>query len=1047
MLKIFIRRRISFVKEFMERPKQTIKRDKLTEFEKEAQKIWEATKVFESDPKPGQKKFMITFPYPYMNGKLHLGHAFSFSKSEFTARFKRLTGHNVLMPFGFHCTGMPICAAALKLNEELTEESKQKETPTKNNLTKMDVPESEVKEFIDPVKWVKYFPNFAKEDLISFGSAIDFRRSFVTTDINPYYDSFIEWQFTVLKEKGLVVFGKRPSIFSPKDGQMCADHDRATGEGVGPQEYTLIKMQIVDLVTPSLKKLEGKKVFLVAATLRPETMIGQTNCFVLPGANYGIFEMKNDEYFVCSDRSALNMAYQGLTKVEEKVEKVGEINGDELMGAKLKAPVTSYEFVYALPMLAISMTKGTGIVTSVPSDSPDDFATLRDLKNKPAFREKYNIKEEMVAPYEIFQIISIPGYDGPVAPLVCDKFKVTSQNDKEALAKAKEEAYNKGFYEGIMTVGACKGKKAAEAKIILREEMIAKGEATNYHEPEGIVMSRSGNECVVAFCDQWYLKYGDELWKSHLKEHVADPSKFTTYSEVARKGYLDTIDWIKEWGCSRSFGLGTRLPWDKQYLVESLSDSTIYMAYYTIAHKLHSDLYGKDMGAGNIPIEKITKGFWDYVFLGKGNAEEIGVEKSLLDEMRAEFLYWYPMDLRCSGKDLIKNHLTMALFNHQAIWSESPELWPRGYFCNGHILVDSKKMSKSEGNFFTVKQVLEFYGADATRVALADAGDSLEDANFVTKSADTAVLKLYTLYEWIHEAISKKAEWRKPKEGENAQTDFYDKVFQNEIALVLEDCKEAYEAMKFRDVLKRGFYDLTKIKEDYKHHVGSAGMREDLVQAYLTAQMFVLYPIAPHFCEMIYKNEIFPVLAEGSPKYLFEATYPPSQAIEIKYLKMQAFTVDVQENLRTTVEKLKKGKKGKNPAPVSYSVVTFIIAKKYAPWQETVLKILSANYSNGEVKPSWKDELKASVSGPDFKKSMQFGSFIIGDVKKRGEEALALEPHFDEQSLINIVAESVKSITGASEIKIIEKSEAEGIEKLASTAAGALPGKPAIMLE
>jgi hypothetical protein len=44
--------------------------------------------------------------------------------------------------------------------------------------------------------------------------------------------------------------------------------------------------------------------------------------------------------------------------------------------------------------------------------------------------------------------------------------------------------------------------------------------------------------------------------------------------------------WLQQWACSRSFGLGTRLPWDEQYLIESLSDSTIYMAYYTIAHYL-----------------------------------------------------------------------------------------------------------------------------------------------------------------------------------------------------------------------------------------------------------------------------------------------------------------------------------------------------------------------------------------------------------------------------------------------------------------------------
>lgn len=36
-------------------------------------------------------------------------------------------------------------------------------------------------------------------------------------------------------------------MFSPLDGQPCADHDRASGEGVGPQEYTLIKMEALEL--------------------------------------------------------------------------------------------------------------------------------------------------------------------------------------------------------------------------------------------------------------------------------------------------------------------------------------------------------------------------------------------------------------------------------------------------------------------------------------------------------------------------------------------------------------------------------------------------------------------------------------------------------------------------------------------------------------------------------------------------------------------------------------------------------------------------------
>jgi leucyl-tRNA synthetase len=129
----------------------------------------------------------------------------------------------------------------------------------------------------------------------------------------------------------------------------------------------------------SIKDLSDKKVFLVAATLRPETMYGQTNCFVLPGAKYGVFKMKGDEYFVMSDRAAKNRSYQELVEEHGKIDKVGEVTGDELVGLPLKAPLTSYERVYALPMSTISMKKGTGIVTSVPSDSPDDYETLKDL--------------------------------------------------------------------------------------------------------------------------------------------------------------------------------------------------------------------------------------------------------------------------------------------------------------------------------------------------------------------------------------------------------------------------------------------------------------------------------------------------------------------------------------------------------------------------------------------------------------------------------------------------------------------------------------------
>jgi leucyl-tRNA synthetase len=97
---------------------------------------------------------------------------------------------------------------------------------------------------------------------------------------------------------------------------------------------------------------------------------------------------------------------------------------------------------------------------------------------------------------------------------------------------------------------------------------------------------RSGDECVVALCDQWYLDYGDEVWKERARKALEG---MDLYHDEVRKNFEATFDWIKEHACSRTYGLGTKLPWDESWLIESLSDSTIYMAYYTIKHLIQGE--------------------------------------------------------------------------------------------------------------------------------------------------------------------------------------------------------------------------------------------------------------------------------------------------------------------------------------------------------------------------------------------------------------------------------------------------------------------------
>lgn len=176
----------------------------------------------------------------------------------------------------------------------------------------------------------------------------------------------------------------------------------------------------------------------MAATLRPETMYGQTNCWISPDIEYVAHKMKGGEIFICTFRSAYNMCYQDLCTTHGQVDVLAKFNGAALMGIALHAPLTSYKTIYTLPMLTIKDDKGTGIVTSVPSDSPDDFAALRDLKQKESLRKKYGIKDEMVIPFEPIPILEIPGLGKLAALKVCDDLKIRSQNDRDKLSEAKQ---------------------------------------------------------------------------------------------------------------------------------------------------------------------------------------------------------------------------------------------------------------------------------------------------------------------------------------------------------------------------------------------------------------------------------------------------------------------------------------------------------------------------------------------------------------------------------------------------------------------------------
>lgn len=1052
--------------------KGTAKVDFLKKIEREIQQKWDTEKVFEVNASDLEKqtskgKYFVTFPYPYMNGRLHLGHTYSLSKCEFAVGYQRLKGKICLFPFGLHCTGMPIKACADKLKREIElygcppdfpDEEEEEEVNVKIEdiiikdkakgkkskaaakaasskyqwgiMESLGMSDEEIVKFSEAEHWLDYFPPLAIQDLKRMGLKIDWRRSFITTDVNPYYDSFVRWQFLTLRERNRIKFGKRYTIYSPKDGQPCMDHDRQTGEGVGPQEYTLIKLKVLEPYPSKLSGLKGKNIFLVAATLRPETMFGQTNCWVRPDMKYIGFETANGDIFICTQRAARNMSYQGFTKDNGVVPVVKELMGEEILGASLSAPLTSYKVIYVLPMLTIKEDKGTGVVTSVPSDSPDDFAALRDLKKKQALRAKYGIRDDMVLPFEPVPVIEIPDFGNLSAVTLCEELKVQSQNDREKLAEAKEKLYLKGFYDGVMLVDGFKGQKVQDVKKSIQKKMIDAGDAFIYMEPEKQVMSRSSDECVVALCDQWYLDYGEENWKKQTSQCLKN---LETFCEETRRNFEATLDWLQEHACSRTYGLGTRLPWDEQWLIESLSDSTIYMAFYTVAHLLQGgNLRGQAESPLGIRPQQMTKEVWDYVFFKEAPYPKTQIPKEKLDQLKREFEFWYPVDLRVSGKDLVPNHLSYYLYNHVAMWPEQSGKWPVAVRANGHLLLNSEKMSKSTGNFLTLTQAIDKFSADGMRLALADAGDTVEDANFVEAMADAGILRLYTWVEWVKEMV---ANWDSLRSG--PATTFNDRVFASEMNAGIIKTDQNYEKMMFKEALKTGFFEFQAAKDKYRE-LAIEGMHRDLVFRFIEVQTLLLAPFCPHLCEHIWT-------LLGKPGSIMTASWPVAGHVDEALIRSSQYLMEVAHDLRLRLKSYMmpaKGKKTDRQPPQKPSHCTIYVAKNYPSWQHTTLSVLRNHFEKNSGKlPDNKVIASELGSLPELKKYMKkvmpFVAMIKENLEKVGPRVLDLQLEFDEQA---VLMENIVYLTNSLELEHIEvKFASEAEDKIREECC---PGKP-----
>ncbi|WP_456452970.1 leucine--tRNA ligase, partial [Thermococcus sp.] len=698
--------------------------------EEKWQKKWLEEKAFEPEI-DGRDKFYITVAFPYLSGHLHVGHARTYTIPDVIARFKRMQGYNVLFPMAWHITGAPIVGIAERI----------KHRDPKTIWIYRDVykvPEEILWTFEDPKNIVKYFMKTARETFIRAGFSVDWSREFHTTSLFPPFSKFIEWQFWTLKDKGLVVKGAHRVRWDPVVGTPLGDHDIMEGEDVQILDYVIIKFILEE---------NGEEVYMPAATLRPETVYGVTNMWLNPEATYVKAKVRRngrEETWIISKEAAYKLSFQ-----DREIEVIEEFRGERLIGKYVKNPVTGDE-VIILPAEFVDPDNATGVVMSVPAHAPFDHVAIEDLKKETEILLKYDIDPRVVEEISYISLIKLEGYGDFPAVEEAERLGVKSQRDVGKLEEATKNIYKAEYHKGVFKIEPYAGKPVQEAKDLIAKELLERGKAEIMYEfAEKPVISRFGNQAVIKIIhDQWFIDYGNPEWKEKAREALAN---MTVYPESRRNQFEAVIDWLDKKACARKVGLGTPLPWDPDWVIESLSDSTIYMAYYTISRHMN-----RLREEGRLDPEKLDREFFDYLFLEEFSGErereleeKTGIPAQVIHEMKEEFEYWYPLDWRCSAKDLIPNHLTFFIFNHTAIFRK--EHWPKGIAVNGFGTLEGTKMSKSKGNVLNFIDAIEENGADVVRLYIMGLAEHDSDFDWRRKEVGKLRRQVERFYELVSE--------------------------------------------------------------------------------------------------------------------------------------------------------------------------------------------------------------------------------------------------------------------------------------------------------
>ena len=951
------------------------------EMEDRWQKEWQDRGLDRAD-RNDRPKFMIVFAYPGVTGYLHVGHMRGYTYADAIGRYKRMTGHNVLFPVGTHATGNGAITLAHRIskNEEGMIEYLKRNGCTSSQLEKLK----------DPMSIVNFFNDVYVNDYWKrFGFLADWRR--FTCTLYKDYAKFMQWQFMKLNDAALLI--QKP-YYAPACTQCgpvaidASETDIAKGGTAETQEYTLLKFKCGDL-------------FLVAATLRPETVYGQVNFWVNPDVEY-VKMKKSNETWIVSPAAAKKLAYQ-----KDDCEIIGTIKGTDMIGWTCEAPMI-HRSVPVFPARFCDPNVGTGLVTSVPSDAPDDWISLLDVKNDPKMITEYGLTKEQIDSAVPISIISMEGYGDFPAKDIIEKMGIERSGDPR-LDDAKKQVYKDGYHIGRMkdVCGKFAGLRVEEAKDRMREEMITSGEAELFYDLNEEVICRCGNPVMIKRVDdQWFINYADE----ELTKRTSDHCRTMQINPVEYQNNVHgVLDWFRERACVRQGNwLGTKFPYDERWTIEAISDSTLYPIYYTICIYANS---------GQISYEQMTESFFDHVVLQKGDAEDVsketGISKELLRTIQDDVQYWYPLDLNLGGKEHMTVHFPTFLFNHAAILPN--EMLPRGIMVNWYITGKKSKISKSKGGAQPIPGAAEKFGVDSLRLYYSHVASPFADVEWdedIVMSYRQRLDRIMGMVSDLNSIIE-------------VETDSdVDGWLISRLGTHMASIHDGMKKFDLRNLASEAYFEMFN---DMKWYIRRDGCNSEVIRNALKIWISAMSPITPHIAEELWNKCGFEGLAA---EYEFRETEKGNASAEFGETLIRDVISDISQIIKVTKMDPKR-----------------VIVYTTQQWKVKVLSIALKLASEGKLDISTLTKMCMSDDSikAHGKAAAELAKKFAVDMSRTSNEGRYALLQLNENEHLKAAASFISFETGV-KVEVLSADDPDIYDPQGKSKA-AIPGRPAIYLE